>query len=170
MGMFDVWKFNKEVNEKRRELREREEELEMKEAEFQEHHSCMMELKSILESLGDFEEKYVGLCPTLDSPLKEDGSVDYSRMGEAYRKHLLELKETVFASYNLSRIPRTIREISRNVEKDNRRLDKKDLLEVRELINQQLDELESLCCDDYDSVSMNVSPGFGDSKQEVKVG
>lgn len=172
MGMFDRWKSNREMNEKKKELEKQEKELAIKEAEFQEQLSYMMELKTLLESLSDFEEKYTYLCEPLDSPRKEDGSVDYSKMGIAYRRHLLNFSETIFPSYNLFRVPSMIEEISENVKKDNRRLDKKDFLEVRKLINQQLDGLEALCSEGYDykAIMHNVGDGFDNSMQEMKVG
>lgn len=144
MGLFDKWKSNKD------ELNQKETELAMSEEQFKEHHAYLMEFKKLLEGLSDSDKKYAHLCPPLGASRNEDGSIDYSRMGTEYRRHLINFKETIYPIYHYSRIPRMLKDIARNVKKDNRRLDKKDFLAIRKLINQQLDELEALCCTDYD--------------------
>lgn len=122
----------------------------MNEEQFKEHHAYMLELKSILDKLSDFDKKYVHLAPALGATRREDGSIDYSKMSTEYRRHLINFRETIYPIYHYSRIPRMLKDIARHVKKDNRRLDKKDFLVIREAINKQLDELEVLCCTDYD--------------------
>lgn len=150
MNMFEKIKRAKEstkrVNKEERELNELNERLSVQDVYYR-------EMKSLLDGLSDLDKKYVHLSPALESPRNEDGSVDYSQMDKAYRKHLLGVKETIFAIYNFSRIPRMINDIAKHVEKDSRRLSKEDYLAIKKVIISQLDELEKLCNEDYDYVS-----------------
>lgn len=143
MGIFDKIKINKSLNSSISQVDSREEHL-------KEHESYLNDLKVLLDNLSEFDKKYVHLCPILGEPKMENGSIDYSKMSTEYRRYLLNFRETLYPIQHYSRIPRMIKDISKSVSKDSRRLDKKDFLMIREVINNQLDELESLCSVDYD--------------------
>ena len=125
-------------------------ELQMTEQELKEHEAYLDEFKSILDGLNDLEKKYAHLCPNLGTPRKEDGSIDYSKMGLEYKKHLMNFKATIHPIHSYSLIPSVLNDVSKGLKRDSRRIDKKDFLAIREIINQKLDEIESMCCSDYD--------------------
>lgn len=168
MGIFDKLKNNKsdEIKNKKSEVR-------MSEAQLEGHSCYVNDLKSIIDGLSDFEKKYAHLCPPLGAPRTEDGLIDYSNMGVAYRRHLINFNDTIFAIKHYSRIPSLIKEISRYVSKDNRRLDKNDFLAIRKCINDQLDELENLCSTSYDykagieSVKKKCDKSLNEVKDEL---
>lgn len=143
----------KSIQEERKDLKKQEAEIENLKERVSTQDVYYKEMKSLLDSLSDLDKKYVHLSPPLESPRSEDGSIDYSQMDKAYNKHLLGVKETVFAISCFSRIPRMINDVAKHVKKDSRRLSKEDYLAIRKVIISQLDELEKLCNDDYDYVS-----------------
>lgn len=122
----------------------------MNEEQFKEHAGYLNTLKSKLDKLSDVEKKYVHLCPPLDAPRNEDGSIDYSRISTSYRRHLINFDDTILPVHAFCRIPSMLKEIIKGVKKDSRRLSKEDYLLIRKVIINQLDELESLCSTDYD--------------------
>lgn len=71
-------------------------------------------------------------------------------MGLEYKKHLMNFKATIHPIHSYSLIPSILNDVSKGLRRDSRRIDKKDFLAIREIINQKLDEIESMCSSDYD--------------------
>lgn len=108
------------------------------------------EMASIIKGLPEFAKKYAHLKPKNPLPKNKDGLMDTDNLEAYYRREILGLKEAVYASTEIARIPSMLADIRRSIKRDNRRLSKEDFIKIREEIEKELNIIEPLCNTDYD--------------------